>query len=185
MRGLLWIPMLVFGAVTWVVGVPLVGVLSYFRLWTERPSMFPRWGTIKVWRGGRWTWLWGNEEDGVTGATWYRALHADWSERKRAFFWSAFRNPANNPRFIRWLNPAIEPAKIRYRAGVWGKIKWDYTWQGIHSGFRAFVRVRGDLFRFWIGWKLKPADRGGLPPWDFRSSGCGFCLQFKRVPNDY
>lgn len=172
--------MLAFGAVAWLVGLVLIPAMSLAEAWVDRPSRFPRWGTIRAWKGGWVTWLWGNEEDGVTGAKWYRDLHSDWSDRKRAIFWSTFRNPSNNMRFIPLINPTLRPERIRFKAWTGRRLASDYTWIGVHAGFRAFIKIAGKTYRFWIGWKLKPEDRFGLEAWDYRSSGCGFCLQFKQ-----
>jgi hypothetical protein len=114
--------------------------------------------------------VWGNAEDGVTGAVWYRDLHADWSETKRAIFWSAFRNPTNNTRFWPLVNPKIDPRRIHYRGSFdaeqqardTGAFAWTLTWQGVFAGLRLIVPVRGSLYRLWCGWKLRPSDRSGI-----------------------
>lgn len=54
--------------------------------------------TIQIWT---WNWLnkvWGNDEDGVIGPTWYNTTAIP--SAKLAYLWSAWRNSANNLRFI-------------------------------------------------------------------------------------
>lgn len=178
-RVLLWFPYLALMAVFWLVGLLVIPVLAWRSAWITRPSKISNFkaDAIKVWVGGWLTWIWGNEEDGVTGAEWYRELHKDWTEIKQAIFWSAFRNPTNNFRFVPHLNPVIDPVKIR-------SITWesgDFTWQGVYSGFRWFPKFGKNKFRFWLGWKLKPEDAQGIPDTDFRNYGVGFATQFKRI----
>lgn len=92
-----------------VVGVPLVGALAFFRQWriVEFRELVAE-GVTRVtplweWKGGKWTWLWSNDEDGVFG---YRPrILARWS----AFVWSALRNPCNNLRFVRGVSRVGRP----------------------------------------------------------------------------
>jgi len=129
----------------------------------------------------RWAWLWSNEEDGVAGPTWYAARHPKWSGSKIAFFWSALRNPSNNMRFIPGINPVIVPKKIAYLEHHTETTSIVYTWQGIFSGLLITFPIRGRIFRFWWGWKLKPTDVAGVPDTDMRKPRCGFAIQFKRM----
>lgn len=187
----LWLAYSAAGAVLWVVGVPLVGVLALFEAWHPRPSRTYADGRIvQVWNGGWLTWLWGNEEDGVTGAVWYRRAHPEWSARKCAFMWSALRNPSNNMRFIPGINPKIKPDKVRYRGWYepeWAaprfndRVTYAYTWQGIFSGFKIIFRIKDSYYRFWWGWKLRPDDVDGVESDNYRFPRCGFGLQFKRI----
>lgn len=134
-------------------------------------------------------WLWGNEEDGVTGPEWWKVrtgvaspfrLVAPWHVQAwSAYRWSALRNPVNNMRFVPWINPVIEPAGIRSR--TWNPIDKPWlvvlTWQGPYAGLR--IHCHG--WRFWLGWKLKPEDARGVPDTDMRKPRCGFAMQCKRV----
>jgi hypothetical protein len=81
----------------WVLLIPFAAL----RLWTMRESRYFPGRQIAVWRGGWLMWPFGNEEDGVTGAEFYRARFKD--DRLCAYLWSAWRNSANNLRFVfRW-----------------------------------------------------------------------------------
>lgn len=158
---------------------------------------------VTRWRGGWLTWLWGNEEDGVTGPVWWQqrtGVHGAypmvgmyWHKAWSAYRWSALRNPSNNLRFIPIINPVIAPARIRswewtrtkplHRAQYAGPVL-QYavlTWQGVFSGIRCHILFRGSQYRFWWGWKLKPEDAQGVPPTDMRAPRCGFGTQFKRI----
>jgi hypothetical protein len=180
-----------------LLGVPLLAVLSLFRAWRYRLSQFPQFNETRnqyplaAWLGGRWTWLWGNEEDGVDGPDWWRdrmgivPVVGKLSLRQRlvrswaAYRWSAFRNPVNNLRFIPYLNPVIVPTRIRHK--LWGSNGAAFTWQGPYAGLLMFPVIRGRVFRFWLGWKLKPADAQGVAPDDMRRVRCGFAIQFKAI----
>lgn len=185
----------VFGVVGWVVLLPL----SLCHAWHYRPSKVNQFrckdgaDKLTAWWGGWLTWVWGNEEDGVIGPIWWRQrqgtdhhyTHAPrdlstwlaiaWS----TYRWSALRNPVNNLRFIPGLNPRIVPTKVGFRSlDIRGGA---FTWQGPYAGLLKFFRIRGTLFRFWLGWKLKPGDTEGVDPGDMRATRCGFAIQFKRV----
>lgn len=175
---MLWLQYLPVQIGGWLLGMILVPIASLAGAWYERPSQIPNYKSdnILAWKW-KFMWPWGNEEDGVTGAKWYRDLHSDWSPVKQAIMWSAFRNPFNNMRFVKGLNPVITPTMIQSVSGD----SWDYTWQGVFSGFRWFPQFKGNTYRFWLGWKLKPEDRFGLADTDFRKYGVGFAVQFKKV----
>lgn len=200
-----------------VLGLVLLLPLSALRAWRFRGSMAfaadgsplsDNWRTmedadvprhITSWRGGWLTWLWGNEEDGVTGPGWWRertlggySLGPPWYVRAlSAYRWSALRNPSNNLRFVPLINPVIRPEAIRAR--VWSRTpRWPawrlprvyetiLTWQGVYSGIRCHIAFRGAQYRFWLGWKLKPEDAQGIPPGDMRAPRCGWATQFKRI----
>jgi hypothetical protein len=155
---------------------------------------------VTAWRGGWLTWLWGNEEDGVTGPHWWwnRTCHGYarhnapwWVSAWSAYRWSALRNPSNNMRFVPVINPVIDPARVR--SWEWRKpypmtiakvprlVEAIYTWQGPYAGIRCHIEFRGGLYRFWWGWKLKPEDAQGVSPTDMRAPRCGFATQFKRI----
>lgn len=192
---ILWPVYLAVFLVLSAIGAVILAPLSLLGLYYWRPSMFPQFrGTSgeerrSVWSFGWLTWLWGNEEDGVTGPRWWRIrtdalvggtlLARAWS----TYRWSAHRNPVNNLRFIPGLNPRIQPDRIHYWSpgpGTPGH-QLTLTWQGVHAGLIAFPVIRGRTFRFWLGWKLKPQDAGGVADEDMRKVRCGFAIQFKRV----
>ncbi len=88
-------------------GIVLLIIPCALRSWSKVKQIYqPDWAVkgqlpktdINVWS---WKWLnkvWGNDEDGVTGPSWYNdsAGPSVWL----AYKWSALRNPANNLRFI-------------------------------------------------------------------------------------
>jgi hypothetical protein len=99
--------------VVMVVGWFLLLPLAWFRAWTPRYSLHYPERIVDVWRGGQLTWIWGNEEDGVTGAAFYRAQFKD--ARVCAYLWSAWRNSANN---LRWV--FADKGGPFYRIERWG-----------------------------------------------------------------
>lgn len=186
----LWIAYSSVAAVLWVIGVPLIAVLAWRRAWIVRPSrVYMDRRMVLSWRGGWWTWIWGNEEDGVTGAQWYRELHADWPDWKKALMWSAFRNPTNSMRWIPWLNLRLRASRIRYcgeydpetAAKQTGRVAYSFTWQGIYASLYVIIPIRVRLYRFWWGWKIRPRDTAGIAITDYRYPRCGFATQLKRI----
>jgi hypothetical protein len=170
-----------------IIGAVILAPLSLFRMHSYRPSRFEAFrgplGEDKVaaWWGGWLTWLWGNEEDGVNGPLWWRnrtgvlpsvsgvALAQRLARAWSTYRWSAHRNPVNNLRFLPVVCPTINPTRIRSK-------QWDngfFCWQGVYAGVMHFPVIRGRVFRFWLGWKLKPEDAQGVPAEDFRATGCG------------
>ncbi len=186
----LWLAYSSVAAMLWVIGVPLIAVLAWRRAWVIRPSeQYADKRMLRYWKGRWLMWIWSNSEDGVTGAQWYRELHADWSESKQALMWSAFRNPTNNMRFIPIVNPRLRASRIRYRgeydpetaAKQTGRVAYSFAWQGIYAGLYVIVPIRGRLYRFWWGWKIRPRDTAGIAITDYRYPRCGFATQLKRV----
>ena len=99
MGWLLFIVVQLIAFVCTVVGWVILLPMAALGMWVTRQSYeYPK--VVTAWRGGALTFLWGNEEDGVTGADFYLP-HAP--SRLRAYLWSAWRNSANNLRFVfRW-----------------------------------------------------------------------------------
>jgi hypothetical protein len=98
----------------------------------------------------------------------------------------------------------LDPSRIRFVGsfGSWGTIDeatvrkydtkiphWFLCWQGPYSNLYIHWEMFGNLYRFWIGWKIYPADiYGGNYPADYpngrfgyRSKGAGPVIQLKRV----
>jgi hypothetical protein len=72
---------------------------------------------VTYWRGGRWTWIWGNEEDGVTGPVWYMPGKPEWL---RAYMWSAWRNSCNNLRYlVAWKAGPFWQKRFTFRGAPW------------------------------------------------------------------
>lgn len=176
-----------------VVGVPLVCVLARRRAWIARGSQIYPGVRVLAWRS-RLAWLWGNEQDGVTGANWFRMEHRNKSDRWCAFQWSALRNPCNNLRFVPIINPVIDPSRIGSIGNSWDpnlqrkqdreigrsrSLYWCYTWQGIFSGFWLIWNVsRSRHLELRIGWKLIPRDQYGIDNTDYRKPRCPFGIIF-------
>lgn len=194
----LWLAYSSVAFVLWILGVPLVFALSRCRAWTpQRSGVYADQRIVQAWRGGWLTWIWGNSEDGVTGALWYRQREyaKGKGDRTVALNWSAFRNPTNNLRFVPVVNPRIEPSRVRAitsydpeefanvedAAKASGLYQYAFTWQGVFAGLALIVPARGEYFRVWWGWKLRPRDRLGVDPSDYRFPRCGFATQLKRV----
>lgn len=176
-----------------IIGLVILVPLSALHAWNPRPSSYyPEPGMpnasrqVYTWDGGWMTWLWGNEEDGVTGPLWWQnhtQAHLGWWPMAwAAYRWSALRNPSNNLRFVPGINPQIVPADIRYRVadlGDWGR--YEYVRQGAYAGLWVRFYTKRGTFRFLIGWKLQAADFNGVKDNDYRRPRCGFGVQFKRV----
>lgn len=167
----------------WLVGMPVVGWLSYRANWRLQHSwLFNR--DLLQWAPS-WAFLWGNLENGVTGPDWYALENPKWSQRWRAFVWSAWRNPTCNLRFIKPFGFLIDPAKVHYVGNCMDPdasfkaqpgTYWYFAWHGLYTGF--WLIYRGWQFR--IGWKVIPKDIHGLAPDDYRRKGCGTALQLQR-----
>lgn len=182
----LWLAYTLVDTVLDIVGLVLIPFLLLLPSAGRKSRYFPY--PIDVWPGGWLTWIWGNEEDGISGPGWWktrtntdlapgRSLAAMWAD----FRWSALRNPSNNIRFIPVVNPVIDPARVKYIRTLPGARTWraEFTWQGIYSGLLVIFLFRGKSYRLWWGWKLKPEDRLGVSPDDVRSIRCGFATQLK------
>lgn len=85
-----------------VIGWILLAPPAALQCWKTRESMYFPTKQIPVWRGGWLTWIWGNEEDGVIGNAAHQMRYRK-NPRLGAYLWSAWRNSANNLRFVfRW-----------------------------------------------------------------------------------
>ncbi len=88
---------LIFTIVGWVLLIPFAAL----RLWRLQASPYFPGRSVEAWRGGALMFPWGNFEDGVIGNAAHRARFKD--DRLGAYYWSAWRNSANNLRFVfRW-----------------------------------------------------------------------------------
>jgi hypothetical protein len=120
--------------VGWVILIPF----AWGRWWVLSPSPYYR-RSVLQWRGGWATWLWGNSEDGVTGAEWYRIAYGE--TRWRAYVWSALRNPVGNLRwlvarkrgpFYRWIS---KNGKWYFQCGFRPDNGWPVFSGGANNGF--------------------------------------------------
>ena len=99
-------------AAFFLVGTVLLIPFAALRAWRPRPSKIYTDRTVLAWRGGWLLYPWDNEEDGVTGNASYRAHYAD--SGLSAYRWSAWRNSANNLRFLfAWKDGPFK--RVEYR----------------------------------------------------------------------
>jgi len=194
-----WILFGLLKTVAIVLGLFIVPPLAIFHKYTTKSV----WATINhsgkeilVWRG-KIFWLWSNNEDGVVAGeewlnmpTWFRII-----------YWSAIRNPANNLRFVPYLNVKIVPSKVQFMSSDFIKTleggivingnlymldedRYRFTTLtaiGLYSNIRVQHKMFGKIWRFWIGWKIYPHDSLGIAPSDYRAQGAGFAIQWKRI----
>lgn len=167
-------------------GLAVVAALAWGGVYGLRAS--PRFGGRLVLRFPSLFAPWDNAEDGIDGLRgsapeqlWWLQKTSGWSQAKRIFIWSALRNPVDSLRWVPVLNPRIHPERVRFigmdHEPVKGEGGFYFAWQGPYSCIRFETKSR----RFWLGWKLKPTDRGGVSPDDPRAIRCDFAMQLKRI----
>lgn len=131
-------------------------------------------------------WLWGNQEDGILAGDELKS----WPNWVRILYWCVWRNPVSNLRFVPFLSCKLDPAKIKWVGTIKHPLlfdrtppesEWFYSWQGPYAGLWIQWKMFGGVWRFWIGWKLFPADINGLSATSYRRYGAGFATQFKRL----
>jgi len=181
---LTWVLELIVSGILWLLGFPLCGWFAYREQWYARTSLYFN-RTILVWSKS-WMWLWGNEENGVAGPLWYAQENPTWSQRWRAFVWSAWRNPTCNLRFMTPFGFLIDPRRVRYVGNTLdpdadylkdpSRTLYYFAWCGWYSGF--WLIYRG--FQLRVGWKIIPKDKDGLAATDYRRKGCGAALQLQK-----
>lgn len=190
-----WILRLVVTAPLWLIGLPVCYVLAKRRAWVLEPSPYyqnpdgsPR--MLLQWKP-RWAKVFNQYEDGVTGAVWWQHAKREWPEWKRAFVWSAWRNPINALRFVYPFGIKLVPGLIQFRGNVQDspqdddaregvyRFRWCYAWQSVYAGLWIRWPYRDGYAQFRIGYKVLPKDARGVPDSDYRSKGCGFGLQFQ------
>jgi hypothetical protein len=113
-----------------VLGFFVIGFLAYFYAWQLVAGKFQ-------WRGGLWTWLWGNEEDGIVGPG--MGLN-----RWNSYYWSALRNPCNNLRFVRGVSGIGRP--LLYRTWTMFGKQFYLKWGWMSDGYPAFSAGAGKGF---------------------------------------
>src|SRR5690606_21234925 len=131
----------------------------------------------------RWMFPWNNNEDGVLAGS----ELIGYPDAIRIIYWTAYRNPANNLRFVPYLSVKLNPKKINFIGSKYVKdidgnkkiaLLRDYdkdeyrffslTWQGMYYNIRFQWKMFGKIWRFWVGWKIYPHDKLGIPNWDYR-----------------
>lgn len=170
-----------------IIGVPLLYLLAQVgHVETRRSKRFDRY--LLQWRPP--FGLYCNDEDGIDGLRgndpaqqWWADKTASWSPQKRIWVWSALRNPVDSLRWVRLLNPRIDPTHVRFvgmdHEPAKGENGWYLAW--LSGTPYSCIRVERQGWRFWLGWKLKPEDRNGLQSSDVRTIRCDFACQAKRV----
>lgn len=166
----------------WIL-VPLAAACGAYEAY-----MAPHWyeGTRKQYR---FTWKfmypWDNKEDGIADTT-YKQFD---SMFMKIVYWSAFRNPANNLRYVPGLSVKIKQEKVKY---IGSKVEavtdydrndktfWYICWNGFYSNFRSHFKMFGGTWRFWLGWKVYPED-SKFEVTGHRKESAGFATQFKRI----
>jgi hypothetical protein len=127
-------------------------------------------------------WLWDNDEDGIANDSYYKAPNMF----LQILYWSAWRNPVNNLRYVPYLSCKINPARVWFTGSLLNIYsydtpipQWFIAWQGIYGCWYWQFRPLEHLYRLWIGWKIYPTDIYGVT--EYRKRGAGFAIQFKRV----
>jgi len=158
---LYWIVWQALAVVLMVVGWFLLLPLALCGAWHDRPGLSKHYPgrTVKAWRGGWLTLPWDNEEDGVTGAAWYSAKHPTWPLWMRAYLWSAWRNSANNLRFLPGAFVVLDATKIVVRASA--------SLTSVTHGWRQYVLIHPAWLPFVLraGWLVRPEAATGDYAW--------------------
>lgn len=95
---------------------------------------------IKIWA---WRWLnaiWGNDEDGVVSGLRGNVEYNPNGSRFKAYLWCAWRNSANNLRFV-----------FRWVGGPFYRIEWQQPWPSFHKAWK-FVTFDKVPWYFQAGW---------------------------------
>lgn len=158
----------------YIIGLPVAWLAQRFAKTRTEPSRLYPDRTIVVYDNHLLNeWL-GNHEDGI------KPVFVWWPKEKTAFQWFV-RNPVCNMRFWPIVSTKPCPSKVRYlgigediHAGTPG---WFLCWQGPYAGFLYYATKWG----IWIGFKIRPEDRNGLPPENYRNWGIGTVAQFYLV----
>ncbi len=157
--------------VIWLFFLPLT-VLGFFlvplAILFRRSEVSPITGALIV-NAPSWLWLWGNDQEGLL-PEWYRIYRPTWPWWFRAWEWAAWRNSANNLRFVRPWNPPLVPENVEKLDSEWLTVMWD--------GWRHRAIVYTDKAVFLFGWKLD------VTYWpdeatDWRKYGVGFGFRRK------
>src|SRR5579859_4132298 len=98
---LLFVLIQIASLVLTIVGIPICAILAYGNYATFDYN-------ARKWHWPKWANLWDNNEDGVSPA-WYHEQHANRSEAFNEFVWTAFRNSANNLRYVQGVSRVGRP----------------------------------------------------------------------------
>ena len=175
---LIKLPLIIIG---WLV-IPSCAVL---RVYDWRKSRVND-KTILAWSPS-WMWIWGNEEDGILNGEQFDDMG---NEILQIIYWSAWRNPANNLRYVPYLGAELNKDRVRY-VGTFGSSAaaadlydsktplWFYCWDDVYANVYILFSLLGSLYKFRIGWKVFPTYIKGIPAG--RLPRAGFAAQLKRV----
>jgi hypothetical protein len=192
----LYLLFVVFNTITIILGWVLIPPMAVLYKYTTKEQISIINGRVVInWRY-KFMWPWSNEEDGVLAGEEF----IGYPNAIRIIYWSAFRNPSNNLRFIKALSCLIDPNKVKWIGNtpktlcgfnllMWSPYAYDsdeyrfvcFTWCGIYSNLRIQFKMRSKIWRFWIGWKIYPHDKYGIPENNYRYYGAGFATQLKRI----
>lgn len=157
----------------------------------------------------RWMYIWDNYEDGIDCDTYYKSNSTfkrivAWSANRnpannlRTVPVLSCNVHPDQVRFIgskmNWTNVGTKEFTWLHHPGniLTARFKkfvldydtnipmWYFCWMGAYSNFRIQFKFRGDLYRFWVGWKLYPDDIYQTE-FGYRKYGAGFATQFKRL----
>jgi hypothetical protein len=99
-----------------LIGLLIVASLAWQEDYATRLSTKYPTRSVLAW-GPRWAWLWGNEQNGIDGASgddlpsgW---PHATWPKFLQILDWSAVRNSVGNARWVPFFGMAVDPAAVR------------------------------------------------------------------------
>lgn len=108
---LLFVAIQLASLVITLAGIFVLAVLAAFKIWHVDTAGKYHWPAL--------FWIWDNQEDGICAA-WYRTPIDRW----HAYTWSAFRNSANNLRYVRGVSDVTRPL-------------WRQTWGAKPGGWYA------------------------------------------------
>lgn len=188
-----WVLFLLFRTIMILLGWLFVPIAALSNAHEIRESKIYKKRLVRAFKW-KWIWSWGNEEEGIG---WY-TLKDSWPVWARIIYSECFRNPANNLRYVPFISLKIDSSKVRWIGSLGNyedklskdqtkkydsdkELFWSLTWQGWYSNIRVHFKFFGMRFRFWLGWKIYPEDKFGLPSYSHRNASAGFATQFKRI----
>jgi hypothetical protein len=120
----------------------------------------------------KFMYVWDNWEDGICAGRQYLDLPGEFLQ---IVYWSCVRNPINNTRVAPILSCTIDPKRVKYIGSRGWPQEYDkkpasseyfYAWCGVYANLWWQFKVRGSVYRLWIGHKI-------MPIWSFFLSGQG------------
>jgi hypothetical protein len=106
--GIVMLPLMVLGLV-------LVVIFAHHQAYAIRKSRQYRGRQVLAWTA-RLLWLWGNEQNGIDGASGDLPAgwpHLTWSKFLQIVGWAGWRNSVGNARWTRLLGMAVDPARVK------------------------------------------------------------------------